>query len=117
MNANDPANPQTHSQLFTTGPAVALPTSAPSRPEFVRMPRPGQFEPYSGLRRSQLYQLADEGLIQTITLRRRNKVRGTRLIVFDSLMAYLHGLKATQNPPKTYPDRFLSHAGDAKPSS
>lgn len=44
-----------------------------------------------------LYQLAKEGLIRTVSLRRTGTTRARRLIVLDSLMRYLRGLDAAQN--------------------
>jgi len=82
---------------FTMAPVAAAQMAV--KPEFLRFPAPGKIEPYTGLRRSQLYELAADGLIETISLRRRGKVRGTRLIVADSLFGYLRGLIPEQNLP------------------
>jgi hypothetical protein len=59
------------------------------RPEFIRFPRQGTVEPHTGLARAFLYQLAKQGKIRTISLRDRNKTRGVRLIVFDSLIEFI----------------------------
>ena len=93
--SNEPNNPY-HGGQTTVAP-VAAPVAAIT-PEFLRFPRPGEKEPYSGLRRSQLYNLVDEGLIKVVSLRRRGKLRGTTLIVADSLRAYLRRLVAEQHP-------------------
>jgi len=68
------------------------------KPEWIRMPTRGKC-PHTGLSRSGLYQLvspcAANGYtppVRSVVLRRRGMVRGTRLISYDSLMAYLGGL-------------------------
>ncbi|HVU39296.1 MAG TPA: hypothetical protein VHC95_13260 [Opitutales bacterium] len=92
---NVPDQPRSGVQ-FTVAPVAASVVTIAA--EFCRMPRSGEIEPLSGLRRSQLYELTREGLIQTVSLRRRGKARGTRLIVAASLLSYLRGLAAEQNP-------------------
>jgi hypothetical protein len=93
-------NPRaTAGQTFTVAPIEAA-LAAPFAPEFIRYPRPGTLEPLSGLRRSQLYALAAEGHIRTVSLRRKGKTRGTSLIVANSLLGYLRRLVAEQNPPE-----------------
>ena len=64
--------------------------------EFTAMPSPSQVEPYSGLRRGMLYQLAREGLIETVSLRQPGRARGRRLIVLASLKNYLRSLRSEQ---------------------
>ncbi|MBK8477559.1 MAG: hypothetical protein IPL39_15035 [Opitutaceae bacterium] len=59
------------------------------KPEFLALPRPGTVCPVCGLGRSYLYQLIGEGKIQSVSLRQRGKTRGKRLIVADSVLAYL----------------------------
>lgn len=68
-------------------------------PEYIRFPKPRESEPYTGLKRSQLYEMASSRVIQTVTLRRRGRVRGTRLIIASTLLDYLHKLATEQNPP------------------
>ena len=83
---------------FTTSAPVAAPVrvAAPIEFEFLPMPGPGQVCPYSGLRRGALYALWREGLIETISLRRKGRSRGRRLIVAESLKNYLRGLRQEQ---------------------
>jgi hypothetical protein len=90
------ANESSRGAQTTTAPVAA--SVAAITPEFLRFPRAGEVEPLSGLRRSQLYELVSDGLIKSVSLRRRGKVRGTRLIVADSLRDYLRGLVAEQHP-------------------
>lgn len=61
------------------------------------MPLPGQIEPFSGLRRSLLYELAREGRIRTVLLRRPGAQRGVRLIEAQSLFGFLRKLCDEQN--------------------
>lgn len=62
--------------------------------EFYPLPPSGHT--LHGLRRSHLYALAREGVIKSISLRSKGKRRGRRLIVAESLLAYLRGLEAQQ---------------------
>ena len=82
---------------YTIAP-IAVPTGAVLQPEFIRLPKPGEQCPLTGLRRSQLHMLINEGKVRSISLRKRGHLRGTRLIVVDSLLGYLRGLEAEQAP-------------------
>jgi hypothetical protein len=53
-----------------------------------------------GLSRGLIYSLICDGEIESISLRRRGKQRGRRLIVADSLRAYLQRLREEQNPKR-----------------
>jgi len=75
---------------------AATATAFITRPEWVRLPKPGHLCPYSGLSRTTLFQLAKEGKVKSISLRKRGAARGIRLIGYDSLMEYLRGLAAAQ---------------------
>lgn len=82
-------------------PVVTQPLTVAEKPEaeFMALPGAGQRCPISGLGRSMLYQLEAEGKIRMISLRRRNNVRGKRLVVIDSVRQYLRTLDAQQNSP------------------
>jgi hypothetical protein len=76
-------------------------TSAPDKlkPEFVRLPKGGTRCPYTGLSRSKMNQLVlpckendYKPPVESKVLRSRGTIRGTRLIVFDSLINYLRQL-------------------------
>jgi hypothetical protein len=67
----------------TTIPVTASPASDA---EFCDSP--GAFQRFN-LRRSHLYQLHKDGLIQGVSLRRRGATRGRRLWSIDSIRAYL----------------------------
>ena len=66
------------------------------RPEFIRLPRNGTRCPWSGLSRTAINNLVlpcvtndHKPPVKSISLRTRGASRGTRLIVYDSLMGYL----------------------------
>ena len=69
------------------------------KPEFIRLPKSGTRCPHTGLSRSKMNQLVlpckendFKPPVESKVLRNRGTIRGTRLIVFDSLMEYLNGL-------------------------
>ena len=79
MSIHNP-NAASGSGQFTTSAPEATPVSAqPSEPEFFAMPGPGQT--LEGLRRGALYCLWRDGEIETVSVRRKGKSRGRRLIV------------------------------------
>lgn len=69
----------------------------PTKPEYIRLPKPNTLCPYTGLCRSTLRNLSEpcemNGFrppVRATTLRlKRGQMRGIRLIDYDSLMAYL----------------------------
>jgi len=61
-------------------------------PEWIRLPRPGETEPRTGLTRGVLTRLATEGKIKSVSLRDREKKRGCRLIHLGSLLSFLSSL-------------------------
>ena len=73
-----------------TGP---LPGATLSEAVYVRLPKPRGRCPLTGLCRSSLANLLDEGLIRGVTIRRHGARRGIRLIYKDSLLAYLRSLE------------------------
>ena len=62
-------------------PAATMP-----EPEWIRIP---QASAWCGMCRSALYQLINAGKIKSVSMRERGTTRGTRLISFPSLRAYL----------------------------
>lgn len=78
----------THQKILTPPSGV---TRVELLPEFVRLPRSGDREYYTGLSRSALYQLilGERPAVKSICLRKRGAKRGTRLIVLHSLLAHL----------------------------
>ena len=82
----------------TTSPvaAPASATSTTSEREFLRLPKSGQC-PITGLTRSKLYDLIspneDNGFkppVKSVSLRKPGQIKGTRLIVRQSLLDYLY---------------------------
>ena len=72
-------------------------TAFQPQPEFIRLPKRGQC-PITGLTRSKLYDLIspNEGNgfkppVKSVSLRKPGQTKGTRLIVLQSLLAYLRG--------------------------
>ena len=69
------------------------------KPGFVRLPKSGARCPYTGLSRSKMNQLVlpckendFKPPVESKSDRKRGTIRGTRYIVFDSLIGYLNGL-------------------------
>jgi hypothetical protein len=65
-------------------------------PEFIRLPRSGQLCPWTGLTRSKLNELilpseanSFKPAVKSVSLRPKGAVKGTRLIVYNSLVGYL----------------------------
>lgn len=82
-------------------PPFDQPPTGGSAPEFIRLPKRGPC-PYSGLSRAKLNQLilrcpanGFRPQVKSISLRRPGAMRGARLIVLSSLIAYLHSLVET----------------------
>ena len=88
---------------FTTKPpTVAGPSigkiegAALADAEFIRLPRPRDRCPLSGLSRTTLVELLDAGKVKGLIIRKPGSTRGIRLIVKASLLSYLHGLAEKQ---------------------
>ena len=84
-----------HTTASVAAPASA--TSTPSQREFIRLPKRGPC-PITGLTRSKLYDLIspneDNGFkppVKSVSLRKPGQIKGTRLIVLQSLLDYLYG--------------------------
>ena len=76
---------------------------SPHHPEFIRLPKAGSLCPRTGLSRSKLNELILPSPlnrfhppVRSVSLRNRGQVKAVRLVVFDSLMAYLRQLEAEQ---------------------
>jgi hypothetical protein len=65
---------------------------------WIRLPKPGEHEPHTGLGRSVLTRLCVEGKVKSISLKEPGKARGCRLLNLPSLLSYLESLEAQQNP-------------------
>lgn len=73
------------------------PTSA-HHVEFYRLPPPGKRDPYFGLSRSWYYKAAASGEIKLVSVRQRNALRGVRLVVYDSVAAFIRRASAEAGP-------------------
>lgn len=73
-----------------TAPVQAAQVHAAHNPEFVDTV--GLRELF-GIKRSLAYQLLDEGLIQSVSLRRRGQIRGKRLFNVCSVRSFLQSLQ------------------------
>ena len=85
--------------IYSHAPIQAASALTTVKPEFIRLPKSGTRCPYTGLSRSKMNQLVlpckendFKPPVESKVLRKRGTIRGTRLIVFDSLMEYLNGL-------------------------
>jgi len=58
-------------------------------PIWVRPPKPGQVEQFTGLGKGKLYQLEKMGLVKTASLKPRGAVRGVKLFQLQSLLDYV----------------------------
>ena len=91
---------------FTVAPVEAADDATTSIvPEFIRLPKPGFREPFTGLSRSKSNQLIlptkDNGYkppVRSVVLRKRGAVRGVRLIFLDSLIAYIREQAISSSP-------------------
>jgi hypothetical protein len=66
-------------------------------PEFLRLPKTGTLCPFTGLTRSKMNELVlpcpqnnHKPPVRSVCLRQKGAAKGVRLVVFKSLMEYLH---------------------------
>ncbi len=76
---------------MSTTTAPIAPAATMPEPEWIRAKQAAE---WTGLCRSAIYKLLDGGKIKFVHLRERGKSKGTRLISFPSLKAFLES-KAT----------------------
>lgn len=62
--------------------------TAPSKPEFFRLPAKGG-DPFFGLTRSWFYAAEARGDIKLVRLRERGKLRGVTLVPYDPIAAFI----------------------------
>jgi hypothetical protein len=65
-------------------------------PAFVRLPRAGQREPFSGLTRTQLFSFIKSGRVKSHSLKMPGATRGVRLIDAISLRAAIQSFDDNQ---------------------
>jgi hypothetical protein len=80
--------------MVTTSERVMVPAKgqSPTKPEFIRLPKPGTACPWTGLSRSSINQLVlgAKAPVKSVSLRPRGSLRGVRLIHLQSLLDYLY---------------------------
>ena len=82
-------------------------------PIWIRLPRPGERCPNTGLSRSALNELILPGVnnhrppVASISLKQPHEVRGIRLIKFSSLMAALDALLEKSEQEEVHPNEVL----------
>ena len=72
--------------------ATAIPDNLTAEPEFLR---PADVYSRYRIKRGMLYRLIESGKVRSVCLRERGKVRGARLVVHDSLRAYIFSHEVT----------------------
>ena len=86
--------------VFTTAP-IEVPLGIPAvQPFWIRLPKSGSLCPWTGLSRSALNALILESnpVVKSVSLKKRYAIRGTRLIHLGSLLEYIDGMAAAQQP-------------------
>jgi hypothetical protein len=68
----------------------------PAKPSTPRWLRPAQVLHYYGLGRSTIYSLMKRGLVKSVSVTKKNTIRGCRLISADSIDHYLCTLQKQQ---------------------
>ena len=73
--------------------------SAPSQPhpETFRLPKPGANDPYFGITRGGYYQGENEGWWTLIRIKRPGMKRGTTLVPYDEISAFIAKQRKEQN--------------------
>ena len=72
----------------TTQPITAMATPV-TRPEFFRLPRTTENDPFFGFSRSYYYFGEREGFWRLVRLRTRGKTRGVTLVPYDQVAAFV----------------------------
>ena len=92
--------PIRHGDARRTIAPVAAPASAPqpTKPEFIRLPRPGTLCPWTGLSRSKMWEVLQTGKVKTVCLRKPGAAKGARLIHLAGLLDYLYSLAEVLTP-------------------
>jgi hypothetical protein len=75
-----------HTHILADSPSIQIYSDPLQRPEWVRVDAAIKL---FGLSRTKLYELIAERKIKSFCLRERNKLKGVRLINFDSLSEFL----------------------------
>jgi hypothetical protein len=70
-----------------------------TEPEFIRLPRPKGRCPFSGLSRTTLAELVDNGAVKAAKLRKKGSLRAITLIHRESLLSYLRSQMRVESKP------------------
>jgi hypothetical protein len=70
-------------------PGNAAASALQITPAFIRFPRPGQRDPFSGFSRSQMFEAVKSGRVKSYSIKKPGTSRGVRVIDCDSLRAYI----------------------------
>ena len=70
---------------------------ASAKPEFFRLPKAGEMDPFFGLKRSWYYAAEKRGQIRLVRLRDRGRLRGVTLIAYDQLATLIYDLQQGQD--------------------
>jgi hypothetical protein len=82
-----------HAKPMTTHPIYTPTDDPPMRPEWIRVDDTIRI---FGISRSKIYELLRERKVKTFCLRQRNKLKGIRLINYDSINQFMEGEAAVQ---------------------
>jgi hypothetical protein len=103
---------------ITTRPAATAKHDS-IRPEFIRLPKPGTSEPWTGLSRSTLNVLVlpcrenkFKPSVRSCTLRRTGRAKGARLINFQSLIEHIN----SHSEPSFAAEKQSPRVGDSVPA-
>tara|TARA_R100001244_G_scaffold97135_2_gene72706 strand:+ start:488 stop:763 length:276 start_codon:yes stop_codon:yes gene_type:complete len=61
-------------------------------PIWIRAPKQGGLDHYCGLTRAKLYELATRGHIKSVSLKKHDQSRGTRLFNMESILKYIESM-------------------------
>jgi hypothetical protein len=71
-------------------PATTTEEHTVTRPEYFRLPKPGESDRFFGLSRSFYYALEARGLLKLVRIRDQGKERGVTLIPYSAVAALVH---------------------------
>jgi len=92
MNAAHITETNSRPQVADLSPQLPSPAS---RPEWIRLAKPGSLCPWTGLSRSKLWEVLQSGKVKHLCLKKPGAQRGARLIHLGSLLSYLESLAET----------------------
>ena len=88
-----------HQHTLALDLSASLVPLSPLKPEYIRLPLPSKRCPYTGLSRTTICELCvpseangHKPPVKSVIIRKRNALRGIRLVHYDSLLSHLSGL-------------------------